>query len=124
MSEFRYSKNGLSVNQYAPDHTSATLHTLYGRDGRTVVEAAHFPQAEEGAENPCGEFYSFEIKVLGDKAPYSSTSIGAHLSREDIEAIHFATGEILAQSEGLGRGAAHSRVICDPQDVKPEEAGE
>lgn len=121
MSEFSYRNNGLHVNQYGSDHICAQLSTLYQGDCRTVVEVAHFPQAIAGAENQCGEFYAVEIKVRGKNEPYTSTSISAHLSREDIERLHFATGEILAQSKGLERGAAHSRVICDPEDE--ENAG-
>jgi hypothetical protein len=117
MGEFSYHNNGLHVNQYGSDHICAQLSTLYGHDdARTVVEVAHFPQAAAGAENQCGEFYALEIKVLGKGEPYSSTSVAAHLSREDIERLHFATGELLAQSKGLERGAAHCRVVCDPQD--------
>ena len=120
MSEFSYSKNGLSVRGYAPDHVTATLSGIYGRDVRTIVTVAHFPQSEEGAENPCHEFYSLDLTLRGNEAPYGSTTIAAHLTREDIERLHFATGELLAQSEGLKRGAAHSRVVCDPDE---EEKG-
>lgn len=119
MSQFSYRNNGLHVNEYGPDHICAQLSTLYGsEDSRTVIEVAHFPQALAGAENQCGEFYAVEIKVRGKNDPYSSTSVAAHLSREDIERLHFATGEILAQAKGLERGAAHSRVVCDPLDEK------
>ncbi|KKM70965.1 hypothetical protein LCGC14_1435310 [marine sediment metagenome] len=116
MSEFNYRKNGLSVNQYGADHVSARLNTLHGRDERTVVIVSHFPQAAEGAENQSDEFYSVDIEVLSDKPPYNHTAISAHLTREDIERLHFVTGRLLAQSAGMGRGAAHSRVVGDPQD--------
>ncbi len=121
MSEFSYSKNGLSVSQYGSDHVCAQLSTRYGRDQRTIVEVAHFPQASAGAENQCGE-YALEIKVLGSAEPFSSTSVAAHLSREDIERLHRATGALLARSEGIGRGGEHSRVVCDPQDEKTKIA--
>lgn len=133
MSEFRYEKNGLTVNQYAPDHVSARLSTIHGRNERTVVRVSHYPQAAEGAENQCPEFYSLDIEVLADKAPYSRTAISAHLSREDVERLHFATGRLLEKSAGKGRGAEHSRVVWDPQDeetcqdcsvIDPEPVGD
>jgi hypothetical protein len=114
--EFSYSENGLRVRSYTAGHVTASLSGMFDRETRTVVTVAHFPQSAEGAENPCHEFYSLEISINANEAPYNTSAIGAHLTREDIERLHFATGELLAQSEGLKRGAAHSRVVCDPQD--------
>lgn len=116
MSEFNYRSKSLSVRAFQPDHVTATLSTVYGRDERTVVTVAHFPQTAEDAEQQCDEFYSLEISLRGNNYPYSNSTISAHLTREDIERLHNATGGLLALTDGAERGAAHSRVSLDPQD--------
>lgn len=135
MADFSYSKRGVSLNQYSDEHMSVSMHAQGDRhaDSSVTVTATHHPQSAEDAERQCHEFYSIEIahrvQTAKDSGDFSlkvrtSDSISAFLDRDAIEALHFATGELLAQSEGLGRGAASGRVVAEAGAEHKTEADE
>ena len=115
--EFSFKNRGLRLTQYSSDHTGVALHTQ--GSGKVEVVASHHPQSAEGAEQPCHEFYTVDFthrqEVSKESGDFSHTtrtndSVTVFVNREEIEALHFALGEVLAQSEGLERGAASVRV--------------
>lgn len=128
MSEFSYKKRGLQITQFSDTHVAAAMHTN-NRGGEVEVVASHHPQTAEGAENPCEEFTTVEFthrqetrKESGDFSLTGRTSDGFTFygTLDDVEALHFALGELLEQSRGLQRGAASVRVIGKPQATVEE----
>lgn len=130
MSEFRVKCRDIQFQQYSETHSSVSAHFDHGgKRSNTVVTATHHPKSLPTDESFCHEFYSLSVghtnaipkrgACNGDD--HVSDEIAMFLSREDIERIHFATGELLAQSEGLQEGAASVRVVCDPRDEKAAE---
>ena len=129
MSEFRVKCRQIQFQQYSDEHASVSAHFDHGgKDSNTTVTASHNPGSAPGAEKPCPEYYNLSVghtdqtRVRGEcnGIAYLSDEVSMFLTREDIERIHFATGELLAQSEGIEKGAASVRVVCDPREEKKE----
>lgn len=124
MSEMTFSKRGVQLSVYSDTHTGVTVHADRSGESNTVVTASHNPGTLPGAENSCPEYYSLDVSTQAQIATrgacngheYVSDNIGMFLDRATIERIHFATGELLAQSEGMERGAASVRIVCDPRE--------
>lgn len=124
MSEFSYNKRGVRLTQYDSDHSSIDLHTQ--KSGKTEIVASHHPQPAEGDKLNYEEFYTVEFthrqetsKESGDFTLRGSTSdsVTIYVDRAEMEALHFALGEVLAQSVGVARGAASVRVRGSEIDV-------
>jgi hypothetical protein len=124
MSEFRVKCRSIQFQQYSETHSSVSTHfDMGGENSNTVVTASHHPKSAPGDENPCHEFYNLSVSHTAevrvphtDRREHVSDEVSMFLRREDIERIHFATGEMLAQSEGLEQGAASVRIVCDPRE--------
>ena len=128
MSEFRVKCRSVQFDQFSETHSSVSAHFDHGgSNSNTVVTASHHPKSAPGDEHPCPEYYNLSV-LHSDQERASrrhvSDEVGLFLTREDIERIHFATGELLAQSDGLAEGAASVRVSLDPREEAKSEKGE
>jgi hypothetical protein len=119
MSEFRIKSRSVQFNQFSETHSSVSAHFDHGAStSNTVVTASHHPKSAR-SEEFCPEYYNLTVRHSDqDRSSkrHVSDEISMFLTREDMERIHFATGELLAQSEGLEDGAASARVVCDPRE--------
>jgi hypothetical protein len=125
MSEFRVKCRDIQFQQYSETHSSVSAHFDHGgKDSNTIVTASHHPKSADDAEHFCHEFYNLTVGRTDQVGKRGACNGGEHVSdemsmfltRADIERIHFATGEMLAQSEGLEQGAASVRIVCDPRE--------
>lgn len=125
MSDVRIKVRGIQFQTYSETHSSVDAHfDNGGENSNTVVTASHHPKSAPGDENPCPEYYNLAVTQQAQTpkrgeckgTDYINDGIAMFLTREDIERIHFATGELLAQSEGLQEGAASVRIVCDPRE--------
>ena len=129
--DFRFKTRGIDLNVYSEDHVGVGFHTqLRGNeDADTNVSASHFPRDTESEHGPREEFYSLNVEQIvrslkesGDFSlrERSSDGVTVYMDRATLEAIHFAAGELLAQSEGIADNAASGNVTVQVEREKAE----
>lgn len=133
--DFRFKNRGIDLNVYSDEHTGVGFHTQLrsGENADTKVTASHFPRDTESdsaqSHGPREEFYSLNVEQITHGATESgdfslktrsSDGVTVYMDRATLEAIHFAAGELLAQSEGIEDNAASGTVNVQVEREKAE----
>ena len=112
--DFRFKNRGLNLDVYSSTHMGVDFHTRIrgDKDAETTVSASHYPRKTETEDGPREEFYSLGIREIAHGEQRSNDVVTVFMDRETLESIHFAAGELLAQSEGIGDNAADGIVTA------------